>query len=202
MNQDEFFTIFAFPAKRPYEEQDFYRLMLCQETQEFLRDAIRRYEPKLIVEVGSWYGYSAYFMAQQTPTAKIVAIDTWRGSPEFHESQEYIDKIPESYARFVSNNWLNRDRMYAMPMDGVSGLRILHIAELKPDLIFIDGNHEYEGAFGDIHLAMRRFPEAPIVLDDYLAPGVKQAADECRSKFNRKCTADRNTALIHPGSDS
>ena len=163
-------------------------VLLRVDTQQALHEALVEKQPRLIVEIGSWIGYSCCFMASRAPEAKIICLDTWRGSRDIYEMRSTEPFIADSYDRFLSNTWHLKERVHPFKIDGVNGMRMLWETGLVPDLVFIDGGHEYESAYGDIHMTMRCFPSTLIVLDDIDHNGVAEAAAECCKKFSRQLT--------------
>lgn len=63
-----------------------------------------------------------------------------------------------------------------MRMDSCDALQLLHDFAIAPDLIYIDACHHFEGAYRDIATAVRLFPRAHIVGDDWDYEGVRKAA--------------------------
>lgn len=119
-------------------------------------------QPKLIVEVGSWLGASALHMASLAPEAEIICVDTWLGADEFWltfdgKSDETRDLLlkngyPGVYYQFLSNIYHSdaKDRITPMPMPSRMASRLLSKLGVVPDLIYIDGSHQYEDVLDDL----------------------------------------------------
>ena len=197
MTPAELYRVASYPKERPPYEQDFNPILLGNWTNLLLQEALHEVEPRLVVEVGSWLGYSAMTILKAAPRCELFCLDTWLGEAGLYEASDNRAVIKNSYERFLANTWEQRDRIRPFRIDSVGGLRMIHLAGLVPDLIFIDGNHEYEGAYGDLHVSMTRFPEAVLILDDY-GSQVQQAAEECCDKFGRKLILRGNAARINP----
>lgn len=133
---------------------------------------------RVIVEVGSWLGMSAHFLAQMAPDAEIICIDTWEGSPEHEEDPHCAEMLPTLYERFLANTWDLRSRLTPIRRESVNGLIVLASFGVEPDLIYIDAAHDYESVMADIKAARELFPGAVLVGDDWGIPGVQSAASE------------------------
>eukprot|EP01036_Dinobryon_divergens_P060952 gene60952-81270_t len=149
------------------------------ETHERVFKQLIKPSTKVIIEIGSWYGSSARWLAENSPDeAKVYAIDLWADDFIFndnHYSSETkgVNKIRKMlgehplYPTFLVNVWDLKDKIVPMRMDSVSGLEYLKNEGVEPDIIYIDGDHHYEAAKRDISNALRLFPQSIIVGDDY-----------------------------------
>jgi hypothetical protein len=133
---------------------------------ELYKQWISLYKPNLVIEVGSFLGYSAINMAKEIKKlnldTKIICVDTWLGSPEhyinFKETNNdvlnYTNGYPTLYHKFISNVILNnvQDIIYPFPFPSSIAFKILdklfNKHNIKADFIFIDGSHEEL----DVHL--------------------------------------------------
>ena len=63
----------------------------------------------------------------------------------------------------------------------------MHQAGIKPDVIFIDADHNYENVLKEIETAFRLFPNAVICGHDYADywSGVIKAANEAAIKYGK-----------------
>jgi len=124
----------------------------------------------LIVEIGSYFGSSACMMAQ---TGKqIICIDCFKaGFDGFGDDKVYMeDEFKKNISPYSNiklyNNLSNTAKKWVR----------------KPiDLLFIDGDHSYEGVKADIQNYLFKVKEGgKIVFHDYASShhGVKKAADE------------------------
>lgn len=143
---------------------------------------------KLIVEIGSWKGNSAVQLANAAPGAEIVCIDTWLGSIEMwgdHGDKDRYGALklhngyPTIYRTFLNNIIAtgNKSRVTPMPMPSRQALKLLFLWGVQPDLIYIDGSHEYEDVRDDILGAMRLRPKI-ICGDDIGWADVRRAVNE------------------------
>ena len=123
-----------------------------------------------VLEIGLNAGHSAEAFLKQCPNLKrLVSIDiNWH--PYTAHAVAYLSSMYRE--RFVF-------------MAGDSLVKVPELASMHPeqkfDLIFIDGNHNYDYCFRDIvnARALAR-PNALILIDDYENPDVQRAIRKCR----------------------
>lgn len=131
-----------------------------------------------VMEIGSWLGFSALLLAEANPAATILCVDPWLGSAEIMEMGNLRPLVSASYVRFLANTQHLADRIWPLRMTGIDGAVLAWECDFVPSLIFIDGSHQYESVWGDIHACRRLFPSATLVLDDVAQPDVRRAVDE------------------------
>jgi predicted O-methyltransferase YrrM len=98
---------------------------------------------KKILEIGSYLGASATcFGAAASAQTKIYCIDTWNNDAMTEGKRETFTAFSENTAPFKSS---------IVPVRGFSTNVIDQVKGLTPDLdlLFIDGDHSYEGAKAD-----------------------------------------------------
>jgi hypothetical protein len=125
---------------------------------------------KVILEIGSFLGLSTRAWLTAAPGATIVCIDPWF---DFYEDDSSIRDWPDVmgkniYHLFLSSCWEFRDRI--IPVRGFSPDALQVVADLgvEPDLIYIDGNHDYTSVRTDLESAHRLFPHAILTGDDWI----------------------------------
>jgi len=142
-----------------------------------LAELIRETQPKLIVEIGSWLGASAIYMASHTD-AEILCIDTWTGAPEMwtdktdperYQALKIEQGMPTIYRDFLSNvvRAGKQHQITPFPVPSTVGLTALRKLGIKPDLIYIDGDHTYRNVQTDISMSCELFPQI-ICGDDFI----------------------------------
>ncbi len=112
-----------------------------------------------VVEIGSWLGLSTRHLASLVPEGgKIYAIDHWLGSVE-HQKSPYLET---AYTQFLSNIMHAgcTEKVVPIRMDSIEAARCLNC---RPDLIYIDGSHEYEDVLADL---IAWYPKGKIVCGD------------------------------------
>lgn len=129
-----------------------------------------------VLEVGSWLGKSAIWFARHVGTEGCVwTVDHFLGDPEILKTRQ-AREIPTLWEQFVSNCWDYRGTIRPIKMSSSEALPLLAAGGAKPNLIYVDGAHDYENAFHDIMLSCLLWPTATIAGDDLAMPTVKDAA--------------------------
>lgn len=104
-----------------------------------------------IVELGSYLGRSTCALATHTPGV-VVAIDDWWGARDVHIP--YTERRT-LYQRFKDNNLNLIQSGKIVPLRlSFEGLDSVQFKE-PPNMIFIDGDHEYAAVRRDIAWALR-----------------------------------------------
>jgi len=124
-------------------------------------DAVK---PTFVVEVGSWKGKSALHMAellraQNNKDFAVLCIDTWLGSIEHYTAslpQWAIGPTaygrPLLYEQFMSNimHTGNQDVIVPFPTTSITGAKWLSKQPAKPELIYIDADHDEDEVYADL----------------------------------------------------
>lgn len=163
-------------------------------TEPVFRALIEELKPKLIVEVGTWKGASAIHMAgickELGLGAEIVCVDTWLGNWQHWSRKDgvgsradlkLVNGYPTLYFQFLSNVVASgfQSVITPLPLTGIAGAKLLAHHAVSPDLIYIDGDHEYESVIADLQAWTALAPPHGVVLgDDYNWPGVRRAVAE------------------------
>lgn len=115
-----------------------------------------------ILEIGSWEGLSACFLAFRIPQAEITCVDTWEGSDE-HEGLHNIAAVEK---RFDSNVSQFQGTILKRK---TSSSAFLKSNTTKFDLIYIDGSHHFSDVLSDAFMAFNALSSGGfLVFDDYL----------------------------------
>jgi predicted O-methyltransferase YrrM len=145
----------------------------------WLKDRAR--DATKIVEVGVLTGVTTRRMAKAT-TGVIWAVDHWRGVPHDPVQAPIYRNLGRSEAAFRRRlaPWLNSGRVRVLKMDSVEASEVLAATEGRTlDLVFLDGDHSYEGVRRDIlaWLPLVR-PGGILSGHDLNWPGVRRAVEE------------------------
>jgi predicted O-methyltransferase YrrM len=145
-----------------------------------ISDLLDLYDAPEVVEVGSWMGDSATFLASRHPGSTIYCVDTWEGSPN--------DTTGPAAQILGREELLKR---FCQTTRGVLGVSIfpfvgssLFWASVWPrevDIVFIDANHDYEACLADIKAWTPHVRAGGIICGhDYTKefPGVVRAVGE------------------------
>jgi len=154
---------------------------------------IDRTNPKTIIEVGTWKGASALYMADlchsKSLNSHIYCVDTWLGAVEFCTTLADTPErdlllrngYPQIYYQFISNviHKGHQQRITPVPNTSLNAAKILAYHGVKAELIYIDGSHEYDDVKADIKAYLPLLKPGGIMFgDDYGWQGVQQAVNE------------------------
>lgn len=135
----------------------------------------RQERPRVVVEIGSYVGASAVFLASglvdgATVTSRIFCIDTWK-------NDSMTEGKLDTWTQFQTNTAHFGDIIN--PLRGWSTEVVEKIAE-PVDLLFIDGDHSYEGVKSDVNAWFPKLGPASIVVfhDIGWARGVQRVVKE------------------------
>jgi hypothetical protein len=157
---------------------------------------IKNMKPNLVIEVGSFLGYSAIKMAKEVkrlglPT-KIICVDTWLGSPEHYRMYKakedvrigYKNGYPTLYQKFITSVIENDVQDVIIPFPYPSSVaykildKVFQEIDIKPEFIFLDGSHEENDVYMDLYYYYQLLaPNGSIWGDDYGWEGVHKALD-------------------------
>lgn len=140
--------------------------------------------PGDVVEIGSWQGRSTCYLAQacrDSDNGIVRAIDHFKGNvgveQQYVVGQSDLSDLESKFRRHVAGAGLkDYVRLYNMTSRDAAAAYRTDFARVR--MLFIDGDHSYEGVRNDIELfAPLLQPGGIIVFDDYHSdgPGVVQA---------------------------
>ena len=157
-----------------------------------LDQLIDQLRPKIIIEVGTWKGASAFYLIerarQRDPEAVIICVDTWLGSPEHFLTPHWRSQLKlkhgraQLYEQFIANVIHKEMTDFVVPlcMPSVQAARLLEELGIRAALVHIDGAHDARSVRHDIEAFWPLIvPQGAMVGDDYIPewPGVIQSAD-------------------------
>ena len=186
----------------------------------YLTEAMDAVRPALVVEIGVWKGASVLTMAGRLRElgldAALIAIDTWRGSwehwtiyPEWFDHLSMAHGQSKMMHKFMGNVVETglTDIIVPLPLDSLNACHVLAHYGLRPDVIHLDGGHDYEAVISDLrHWWPMLADDGLFIGDDYRHngdwPGVRRAFDEFFEELGRmpiehhdgKCRVYKNAA--------
>lgn len=136
------------------------------------------------VEVGSWKGRSAAFMAVEIINSgkkiRFDCVDTWQGSQEPKHLADESVKNGTLFEEFLKNMEPLRGICHTwdfIRMGSVEAAATFPNASL--DFVFIDAAHDYENVLADIRAWWPKVkPGGVLAGDDYYFRGVKRAVED------------------------
>lgn len=146
-------------------------------------------EPKLIVEVGTWKGASAIFMAkllkEHYSNFEIVCVDTWLGSVEHWTGDNFHSTMsngrPNLYDQFRSNivHLGLTDHITPFPIDSINAFEWFKTKNISADSIYIDAGHDYNSVRMDLgNWAHILRPGGYMFGDDWFHQPIKEAVKD------------------------
>ncbi len=157
----------------------------------YLQGVIDTIHPKVIVELGTWLGTSAVFLAQKAGAdARVYAVDHWLGSIEHHQQAPFNAMLPTLYQQFLSNvkNVGLTHRIIPVRMTTLEAARSLNI---QPDMVYVDASHDEESVYQDIMAWYPKLKSKGIMCgDDFnwasVGRGVRRAAKQLNQNIHAK----------------
>ena len=133
----------------------------------------------LLVEIGSFNGRSMASLAETIKRKKlrvwvIDLFETWRigylGSEKYKEADGWID-AKDMLLRFATT--MQEFGLDPMIFCGTSQRVVKEFPNIKPDMVFIDADHSYDGCMGDINTWMPQLGNGGIIAGhDYDPTGI------------------------------
>lgn len=186
-----------------------------------LRRSIDEVQPKIIVEIGVWKGGSVITMAEHMRALQIdgavIAVDTWLGAsehwlePSYRPSLRLSSGYPTLYKTFSSNIMAKhlQDLVLPLPLDSLNAAQVLKHYRVNPDIVHVDGGHDYHSVMSDLRVWWPMISEGGILLgDDYhplgidVWPEVRAAFHDffntsALENFGGKCIVRKPSASVH-----
>lgn len=139
----------------------------------------------LIVEIGAFLGRSTRALADNTP-GKVITVDDFYGPRKSTDvrpdgkaftEEDRLTIYPE-FCKFTSDLQKERKlKVFKITYDNIG--RIPLIADLIPDMVFIDGDHNYEAVKRDVEFWKNRLiPGGLLCGHDFVYLPVRQAVLE------------------------
>ena len=179
------------------------------------RGVVDAFQPKIIIEVGSWKGASAITLADHCKNAgidtEIICVDTWLGSIEHwleHDKEDFFPSLrllngyPQLFYTFMRNviEAGHVDMITPLPMPSLQAAKFLERHQVKADLIYLDSSHDYSSVKSDLEAYSKLLSkEAVILCDDYIGwKSVTEAVNDFVLANNWHVVGERGKALISP----
>jgi cephalosporin hydroxylase len=155
-----------------------------------LKHAIETTQPENIVEVGTWLGASALFMATQSQ-AQIICVDTFLGSNEILWRDGNVKNVTENFSQVYDQFCANithsnaNNTISPLPMTSSSAAELFMKEQVKVDMVYIDAGHREREVYADLQ-DWWPLTNKVLVGDDYNSSwsGVISAADRFASENN------------------
>lgn len=162
-----------------------------------------KFNPRFVIEVGTWKGGSALTMAKilkTQPGATILCIDTWLGAIEFWEDQNDPTRFqslnchhgfPQVYYTFLANvcHANAQEIIVPFPLHSSSAALWLMRRGIQADAIYIDASHEEDDVYQDLLDYSQVVKKGSILFgDDWSWLGVQNAVKRFAKKERLQIT--------------
>jgi len=155
--------------------------------QELYKSVVTKFIEGNFVEIGSWKGRSAAYMAVEIFNSKkninFYCVDTWKGSLE-HEEMDCI-KSDSLYEEFLNNIQPVSDIIKPIRKSSIEAAN--DFEDNFFDFIFIDAAHDYESVKQDLLAWYPKLKKGGIFAGHDYDPfwGVYNAVNEWSSQFDK-----------------
>lgn len=138
-----------------------------------------------VCEVGVAEGNNSIYMLDNWSIKLLICVDSWRRLDQKGDGAEGNNWHIENFNKFFKRAAKHANRVWIMPGLSVEMSRLIQDESL--DLLYLDGDHNYEGVMADLHAWVPKVKKGGIVaghdylnLEDY---GVNKAVSEFCLKF-------------------
>ncbi len=174
----------------PFNDQGFFA------NQDPLLQILSKKKCNVIIEVGTWIGSSARFMAQLQPDdGKLYAVDTWNGSIE--HSQVDFPFLPYLFQQFLSNTIHAglTNKIIPIRMNSTEASKALNVLA---DLIYIDAAHDADSVCADVLAWLPHLNSDGILCgDDWHAPSVREGVSLAIRKSGLRVRVEGGAGDVH-----
>lgn len=146
----------------------------------------------VVIEIGAWLGMSTLWLAEKVgPLGKIVSIDHFEGSRDHKIDPRHASILPILWETFVVNCWEMRDRIVPVCGSSRDALPYLQASGFEPNVIYVDGSHDYDDVVLDLTLSLALWPKARVVGDDFEVDSVLRAAFNVAQCFGKNVVGNK-----------
>lgn len=191
---------------------------LSSDTRATLSAALKLFRPKVVLELGTWFGLSTRLIASgqlefasSSEKLTLITVDRFQNMTKYSKpilSVKPIEKLFYSHSRletthrnlqnhaakFQQRNHANR--IYTLVADCHDAPLLVENAGYLPDLVFIDCEKKTERLLDLIQNIRGKFPHAVIVGDDFVFSSVRTAIGNV-SKYE-KCVMFEESYVVLP----
>ena len=177
----------------PYDMHGWFK----EENQVHLKKLIARVQPNVVVELGTWLGWSAIYMAEcMKPAGILYAVDNWTAQGDISilndQNPETKKRIPTLYEQFLSNV-IHKNLCHKITPVRMDTIEAAQRLEVKADLIYVDASHDEESVFKDIMNWYPKLNKGGIMCgDDALSKDVLKAAQRAAAILHLTLLVDGN----------
>jgi predicted O-methyltransferase YrrM len=174
------------------------------------RDWLYKKIPKgsVCAEIGVYMGNNSLNMLKIIDPKELILIDPWLRDTDMLESNFTTDEgneISDYNARYEYTKQLFRNNKNIKIIRGKSQIELTKFPDEYFDFIYIDGDHSFEGALGDLKIAFEKTKSSGIIAGDDYRTGPKanstqknvaRAVEEFVKDYSVKLVAERNIQFM------
>lgn len=178
---------------------------------ELLQAIVRQENPSMIIEVGSFLGWSASGMTSEmikmNPDSVTLCVDSWMGGADHWEEATFNTEsrikrkngYPTFYYNFLANmcyaDLQNNILPFAYPSITAAIIlqKVFEKNQLQADMIYIDGSHEYWDVILDLTNYYPLAKQGGLIFgDDWTCPDVRNAVTDFVNQHELKLSVHPN----------
>jgi predicted O-methyltransferase YrrM len=161
---------------------------ICHHWIRILYRICEKFDIKNYMEIGVHNGSSMSYIVRHSSPKKCIGVDLWE---DFKQRCYAKDKLSmQRTANNINKNNISNSRIHLIKSDSTSQKTLENVTKILGnellDLLFVDGDHSYEGIKNDIEKYSGLIkPGGFLVVDDYnqkLYPQIVRYMDEFLSK--------------------
>ena len=193
--------LFIWPEQKPQINPETNHWCL-DENGYMIKYLISLIKPKYICELGSWTGTgSTKYIMEASSDSHLLCFDHWSadvndhgnsGTTVYADNDPELKQLPKIWDSFLYNCWEYKNRITPVRAKTLIGLESIKEYNVPVDLIYIDADHSYQGAYNDIMKCAEIWPNAQICGDDYSWKEVKAAVKDAAHKLNKRVLFSNN----------
>lgn len=161
-----------------------------------------------VLEVGVAYGFHAMRLLTTNPSINYTGVDPYVAGYDYSDSfstdvahifgsepQAAMDRLHEAVVARLNRNF--HERSQVLRMDSLSAAT--RFPDQCFDLVFIDGNHQYESVLRDLHSWYPKLRSGGLLVgDDYAWPDVQKAVTTFSDRMGISVATIQNVKSAHP----
>lgn len=164
-------------------------------------DLIKKHNPQVLVELGSWLGLSTVCLAEfSSETARVYAIDDWTADTDsaIQHDTYASKKLPTLYQQFLSNMCHKKVAHKVIPLR-MKTIEAAAALSVTPDFIYVDASHDEESVYTDITLWYPKLAVEGILCgDDWDCTDVQKAVKRASKQYGQSITSHNNFWTFAP----
>ena len=135
---------------------------------------IRKNEELTIMEIGCWKGSFSESLLKVFPRSKLILVDPWKVSEKNKESWYGVNKNNQEFMEGIYKGVVNKFKGNKNVTIHRGTVKTFYESNLnkKLDIIYVDGDHSYEGVLDDLFYSDKLTDKDSIIaMDDYSLNG-------------------------------